>query len=108
MDSNFAVYSAFNGVLDLAHFAYILVLHSNDAKVYIYCMDVTAEATGETTVAPKLSDALTLFQPGRADSDQHHRGCSKNFLVVTYLCRVELFHPKFFGSMIFYLNLYVH
>ena len=26
--------------------------------------DVTAGATGATTVAPKFSDALTLFQPG--------------------------------------------
>ena len=31
-------------------------------------MDVTAEAIGATTVAPKFSDALTLFQPGGADS----------------------------------------
>ena len=30
--------------------------------------DVTAGATGATAVAPKFSDALTLFQPGGADS----------------------------------------
>ena len=30
--------------------------------------DVTAGATGATVVAPKFSDALTLFQPGGADS----------------------------------------
>ena len=29
--------------------------------------DVTAGATGATTVAPKFSDTLTLFQPERAD-----------------------------------------
>ena len=33
--------------------------------------DVTA---GATTVAPKFSDLLTLFQPGGADSDQHLKG----------------------------------
>ena len=30
--------------------------------------DVTAGATGATAVAPKFSDALTLFKPGGADS----------------------------------------
>ena len=30
--------------------------------------DVTAWATGATVVAPNISDALTLFQPGGADS----------------------------------------
>ena len=84
------------------------VLHSNNAKVHMYCMDVPSGMTGATSVTPKFSDALTLFQPGRADSDQHCRGRTKNFPVVTYLCRVELVHPKFFGSMTFVLNLYVH
>ena len=41
--------------------------------------------TSVTAVAPKFSDALTLFQPGRADSAQHRRGCSKNFPAVTSL-----------------------
>ena len=41
--------------------------------------DVTAGATGATSVAPKFSDALTLFQPEGTDSAQHQRGCTKNF-----------------------------
>ena len=47
--------------------------------------DVTAGATGVTKVAPKFSDALTLFQPGGADSAQHCKGRTKNFPVVTSL-----------------------
>ena len=33
-----------------------------------YSRDVNLGATGATAVAPKFSDALTLFQPGGADS----------------------------------------
>ena len=34
------------------------------SKPYSHLRDVTAGATGATAVAPKFSDALTLFQPG--------------------------------------------
>jgi hypothetical protein len=36
--------------------------------------DVSTGATGATTVAPKFSDTLTLFQPGGADSAHRWRG----------------------------------
>ena len=54
-------------------------------RVKISNRDVTAGATGATAVAPKFSDALTLFQPGGADSAQHRRGSTKIFPVVTSL-----------------------
>ena len=39
-----------------------------NAMTLMHIRDVTAGATGATAVAPKFSDALTLFQPGGADS----------------------------------------
>jgi hypothetical protein len=49
--------------------------------------EVTAGATGGTAVAPKFSDALTLFQPGGQILPHHRRGCTKIFPVVTSLLR---------------------
>ena len=43
---------------------------------HIFARDVTTGATGETAVAPKFSDALTLSQPRGADSAHHRRGRS--------------------------------
>ena len=40
---------------------------------------VSTGATGTTTVLPKFSDTLTLFQPRMADSAHHCRGCTKHF-----------------------------
>ena len=39
-----------------------------------FCRDVSTGATGATAVAPELSDTLTLFQSGGADS-AHHWHC---------------------------------
>ena len=38
-------------------------LHVRIAMLYVHCRDVTTGTTGATTVAPKFSDNLTLFQP---------------------------------------------
>ena len=51
----------------------------------IYPGEVTTGATGVTLVAPKFSDILTLFQPGRQTLPQHCRGRTKNFPTVTSL-----------------------
>jgi hypothetical protein len=40
---------------------------------------VSTRAIGTTTVAPKFSDTLTLFQPRGAYSAYHHRGYTQNF-----------------------------
>ena len=45
---------------------------SGDRHGYMYDRDVSAGATGATTVAPKFSDTLTLSQPGGADSAPTH------------------------------------
>ena len=49
---------------------------------------------GATAVAPKFSDALTLFQPRGEDSAQHRRGRTKNFPVVTSLGLLYLEHQS--------------
>ena len=38
-------------------------LHVRIAMLYVHCRDVTTGTTGATTVTPKFSDTLTLFQP---------------------------------------------
>ena len=48
-------------------------------------MDLTAGMTGATRVGPEFSDALTLFQPGAADSALQPRGCTKNLPLVASL-----------------------
>ena len=48
-----------------------------------------------TAVAPKFSDALTLFQPGGADYAQHRRGRTKNFPVVTSLLHIGFWSGEF-------------
>ena len=53
-----------------------MTLKTAAPKIYLFIFnlwkkhirDVTAGATGATAVATKFSDALTLFQPGGADS----------------------------------------
>ena len=47
---------------------------STDFHSVVHIRDVSTGATGETEVAPKFSDTLTLFQPGGADSTHHWRG----------------------------------
>ena len=45
-----------------------LTVQTTLPQVIYNLRDVTAGATGATAVAPKFSDALTLFQQGGADS----------------------------------------
>ena len=53
--------------------------------------DVPARATSATAVAPKFSDILTLFHPGRGQIlPQHCRGRTRNFPVVNSLVLVTL------------------
>ena len=51
----------------------VLQTFSNEGALPMH-RDVSAGATGATTVAPKFSDTLTLSQPGGADSAHHRRG----------------------------------
>ena len=46
-------------------------LHVRIAMLYVHCRDVTTGTTGATTVTPKFSDTLTLFQPREAGSAHH-------------------------------------
>ena len=69
-----------DGCIKVCLLTYFSLLNRN---TYIFCYivatkgrDVTAGATGATAVAPKFSDALTLFQPWWADSAQHRTGCT--------------------------------
>ena len=62
----------------------------------MYCMDVPSGMTGATSVTPKFSDALTLFQPGRADSDQHCRDVTAGATRVAskFSDALTLFQPR--------------
>ena len=52
---------------------------------YSFIGDVSPEATCTISFAPKFSDALTLFQPGGADSTHHSRGYTIYFPAVLYV-----------------------
>ena len=75
-------------------------LHVRIAMLYVHCRDVTTGTTGATTVTPKFSDTLTLFQPRGADSAHHWRGHAYIFPVVTSL-RISM-------GLIYTLTLQIH
>ena len=57
-------------------------------KACMHLRDVTAGATSATTVAPKFSDTLTLFQQGQGGLQilpLYRRGRTKKFPAVTSL-----------------------
>ena len=63
------------------------IWHKKLLTLHHWLRDVSTWATGATAVAPKSSDALTLFQPGGADSALPFcRGRTINFPAVTSLC----------------------
>ena len=66
--------------------------------------DVTAGATGATIIAPKFSDALTLFQPRGADSAQHCKGCTQNFPVVTSLALHHMWEQQKAGGRCLFIG----
>jgi hypothetical protein len=59
----------------LLRFLLILMVGYGEKFKTRHYRDVSTGATGATVVAPKLSDTLTLCQPGKgADSAHHRRG----------------------------------
>ena len=69
-----------------------LTVQTTVPQVIYNLRDVTAGATGATAVAPKFSDALTLFQPGGGRfCPTICRGRTINFPAVTSLITLIFF-----------------